>query len=57
MSLVEKVARLDREQTRVTTIYEMIGRFGDRIPKDVRDEMYKEATESQKRIDNKLKKL
>ena len=57
MSLTAKVLKLDREQTRVTTIYEMIGKFGDRIPKDVQEEMYKEAVDSQKDIDKQMKNL
>ena len=57
MSLTAKVLKLDREQTRVATIYEMIGKFGDRIPKDVQEEMYKEATDSQTNIDKQIENL
>lgn len=57
MSLTAKVLKLDRQQVRVNTIYEIIGKFGDRLPKDVQDEMYREATESQKDVDKQMKNL
>lgn len=57
MSLTAKVLKLDREQMRVTTIYEIIGKFGSRLPQDVINEMRKEAEDSQKEVDKKMENL
>lgn len=57
MSLVQLALKIELEQKRSMTIYEMLGRFGDRLPKDVQQEMRTEAEESSKKAEKLLIKL
>lgn len=55
--MIVRIANIEREKVRSLTIYEMIGKFGDRIPQDVQDEMGLLAEESYNEAEKQFKKL
>ena len=57
IKLLKKSIDLELQQVRVRTMYEIIGRYSERLSEDVVKEMYREAESAQKTIDRKIKSL
>ena len=54
---INKLNDLTKIQVRVTTIYEILGIYGDRLPKSVQEEMREKAEIIQAEIDKSYSKL
>ena len=54
---INKLNDLTKIQVRVTTIYEILGIYGDRLPKSVQEEMREKAEILQAEIDKSYSKL
>jgi len=57
MSTITQLIQIETERARAVTIYEMIGRFGDRLPQDVQQEMSTLAEQELLQIERRLKKI
>lgn len=42
---------------KVNLIYQLLGKFGDKLPKDIQDELYKLAEEEESKANSKKKKV
>lgn len=52
---IENLIQVEIASSRESMIFQLLGKFGDRIPKDVQAEMREEA-ELENRVQKKLKK-
>jgi len=49
--LIKKYRIREREQTRVSTIYEILGKLGNKLDKESQDTLYRLANEGKQEVD------
>jgi len=54
---IEELSKLNHRQVRVTTFYEILDTYGDKIPKEIQISIREKAETEQKNIDEKLQKI
>lgn len=57
MDLLQKVSNIQKNHTRMLTLYSIIGKFGDRLSKDVQEELRIEAEDLEKEIEKQKERL